>query len=110
MAAAQKALWYIESHFGAGLALGDVAAPAGVSPFHLTRVFQAATGWPVVRYLRARRLSEAARELAAGAPDILDVALSAGYGSPEALPRARREPARTHPHNDSPPPSPRRLR
>jgi AraC family transcriptional regulator len=91
MAAAQKALWYIESHFGAGLALGDVAAAAGVSPFHLTRVFQAATGWPVVRYLRARRLSEAARELAAGAPDILDVALSAGYGSHEAFTRAFRE-------------------
>jgi AraC family transcriptional regulator len=91
MVAAQKALWYIESHFGAGLALGDVAAAAGVSPFHLARVFQAATGWPVVRYLRARRLSEAARELAAGAPDILDVALSAGYGSHEAFTRAFRE-------------------
>lgn len=91
MAAAQKALWYIESHFSAGLALGDVAVAAGVSPFHLTRVFQAATGWPVVRYLRARRLSEAARELAGGAPDILDVALSAGYGSHEAFTRAFRE-------------------
>lgn len=91
MAAAQKALWYIESHFGAGLALGDVAAAAGVSPFHLTRVFQAATGWPVVRYLRARRLSEAGRELAAGAGDILGVALSAGYGSHEAFTRAFRE-------------------
>jgi AraC family transcriptional regulator len=91
MAAAQKALWYIETHFSAGLALGDVAIAAGVSPFHLTRVFQAATGWPVVRYLRARRLSEAARELAGGAPDILEVALSAGYGSHEAFTRAFRE-------------------
>jgi AraC family transcriptional regulator len=99
MAAAQKALWYIESHFGAGLALGDVAAAAGVSPFHLTRVFQAATGWPVVRYLRARRLSEAARELAAGAPDILDVALSAGYGSHEAFTRAFREQFGTTPED-----------
>jgi AraC family transcriptional regulator len=76
MAAAQKALWYIESHFGAGLALGDVAAAAGR---------------PVVRYLRARRLSEAGRELAAGAGDILDVALSAGYSSHEAFTRAFRE-------------------
>lgn len=91
MAAAQKALWYIESHFGAGLALGDVAVAAGVSPFHLSRVFQAATGWPVVRYLRARRLTEAARELAAGAPDILSLALASGYGSHEAFTRAFRE-------------------
>jgi AraC family transcriptional regulator len=91
MAAAQKALWYIETHFSGALALNDVAVAAGVSPFHLTRVFQAATGWPVVRYLRARRLSEAARVLAGGAPDILEVALSAGYGSHEAFTRAFRE-------------------
>lgn len=99
MAATQKAIWYIESHFGAGLALGDVARAAGVSPFHLTRVFQAATGWPVVRYMRARRLSEAARELAAGAPDILEVALSAGYGSHEAFTRAFREQFGTTPED-----------
>jgi AraC family transcriptional regulator len=38
--------------------------------------------------VRARRLSEAARTLAAGAPDILAVALAAGYGSHEAFTRA----------------------
>jgi len=39
-------------------------------------------------YLRARRLTEAARTLAAGAPDILAVALDAGFGSDEAFTRA----------------------
>jgi AraC family transcriptional regulator len=42
-------------------------------------------------YLRGRRLTEAARLLAAGAPDILEVALEAGYGSHEAFTRAFRE-------------------
>jgi AraC family transcriptional regulator len=44
-----------------------------------------------MRYVRARRLTEAARALAGGAPDILAVALSAGYGSHEAFTRAFRD-------------------
>jgi len=44
-----------------------------------------------MQYVRARRLSEAARALAAGAPDILSVALEAGYGSHEAFTRAFRD-------------------
>jgi AraC family transcriptional regulator len=41
--------------------------------------------------VRARRLSEAARQLCNGAPDILTVALDAGYGSHEAFTRAFRD-------------------
>ena len=41
--------------------------------------------------MRGRRLTEAARCLAQGAPDILHVALDAGYGSHEAFTRAFRE-------------------
>jgi AraC family transcriptional regulator len=86
-----KALWYIESHFAADLTLEDVAAAVGVSRFHLERAFGLATGRPVMRYVRARRLTEAARALSRGAPDILAVALNAGYGSHEAFSRAFRE-------------------
>lgn len=88
MAAAEKALWFIESHYSEELSLGRIAEVAGVSPFHLARLFPAMTGCSVVRYLRARRMSEAARRLAAGAPDILEVALGSGYGSHEAFTRA----------------------
>ena len=91
MAVVQKAVWYIESHSGEELALADVARAAGVSPYHLARVFQSVTGCPVVRYLRGRRLSDAARRLADGARDILSVALAAGYGSHEAFTRAFRD-------------------
>lgn len=41
--------------------------------------------------MRGRRLTEAARSLACGAPDILAVALDAGYGSHEAFTRAFRD-------------------
>ena len=88
---AQKAIWYIESHLAQPLNLDEVAAIAGVSRFHIVRAFAAATGLSVMRYVRARRLSEAARALANGAPDILDVALDADYGSHEAFTRAFRE-------------------
>jgi AraC family transcriptional regulator len=88
---AQKALWYIEGHLASALTLDEVAAIAGVSRFHMVRAFAAATGFSVMRYVRARRLSEAARALAGGAPDILSVALDADYGSHEAFTRAFRD-------------------
>lgn len=88
---AERALWFVESHFAREISLDEVAAVAGVSRFHLTRAFAAATGLPVMAYVKARRLSEAARALAKGAPDILTVALEAGYGSHEAFTRAFRD-------------------
>src|SRR6478609_6284679 len=88
---AQKALWYIESHLAEPLTLDDVAGIAGVSRFHLVRAFAAATGFSVMRYVRARRLTRAAQALAAGAPDILSLALEADYSSHEAFTRAFRD-------------------
>jgi AraC family transcriptional regulator len=91
MTPVRKAIWYIESRFAGPVTLEDVAVHCGVSPYHLTRAFAAVTGEPVMRYVRARRLSEAARQLAHGAPDILSVALDAGYASHEAFTRAFRD-------------------
>ena len=88
---AQKALWYIESHLADPLTLEQIAVIGGVSRFHMVRAFAAATGLSVMRYVRTRRLSEAARALAGGAPDILHLALDADYGSHEAFTRAFRD-------------------
>ena len=85
---AARALWHIETNFGNALTLDDIAQAAGVSRFHLARVFETRMGHSVMGYVRARRLAIAARQLAAGAPDILAVALDAGYGSHEAFTRA----------------------
>jgi len=91
MNAVEKALWFIESHFASEVTLGDLAKAGGVSRFHMTRAFAAATGGSIMRYVRGRRLSEAAKTLSNGAPDILSVALDAGYGSHEAFTRAFRD-------------------
>jgi AraC family transcriptional regulator len=88
MSPVDKALWFIEGHLKHELSLGDIATSAGVSKHHLLRAFAAATGASVMRYVRGRRLSEAAGRLAAGASDILSVALEAGYNSHEAFTRA----------------------
>lgn len=87
----KTAIWCIESRFASELSLDEIAEVSGVSRFHLSRAFGVATGRSVMRYVRERRLSEAARQLADGAPDILTVALDWGYGSHEAFTRAFRE-------------------
>ena len=88
MTPVNTAIWYIESHLRSALSLERVAEAAGINKFHLARSFVAATGMSVMSYVRARRMSEAAKILAAGAPDILSVALSLGYNSHEAFTRA----------------------
>jgi AraC family transcriptional regulator len=91
MTIADRALWVMERNSEQPLGLNDVADACGVSRSHLANAFGTATGWPVMRYLRARRLTEAAHRLAGGAPDILTVALEHGYGSHEAFTRAFRD-------------------
>jgi AraC family transcriptional regulator len=86
-----KALWAIERNLDGPLTLRELADACGASPFHLAHAFGEATGLSVMQYVRGRRLTEAAQSLASGnAPDILNLALDAGYGSHEAFSRAFR--------------------
>jgi AraC family transcriptional regulator len=91
MQLAAKAVWVIERNLGNDPTLKGIAESCRVSPFHLAHAFGAATGQSVMSYVRSRRLSEAARKLADGAPEILDVALDSGYASHEAFTRAFKE-------------------
>ncbi|WEJ34922.1 helix-turn-helix domain-containing protein [Devosia sp. SD17-2] len=91
MSIVAKMLWVLESRSREPLGLDELADVTGLSKSYLSRVFPLVTGYSVTAYLRARRLSEAARQLAQGAPDILSVALEAGYGSHEAFTRAFRD-------------------
>ena len=91
MSVVSKMLWVLESRSREPLGLDELASVTGKSRSYLSRVFPLVTGYSVTAYLRARRLSDAARQLADGAPDILSVALEAGYGSHEAFTRAFRD-------------------
>lgn len=88
MSLTRRVLWKIERHLDGELTLAGLAAEFGVSPYHLSHAFAEATGQPLIRYLRARRLTQAAQALAAGASGILELALASGYGSHEAFSRA----------------------
>jgi AraC family transcriptional regulator len=91
MSLTNKALWVIERNLAQPLTLAELAGACGVSRYHLAHAFGAATGIPLMQYVRKRRLTEAAHRLACGeAPDILELALDCGYGSHEAFSRAFR--------------------
>ncbi len=91
MSAIGRAIWFIESHFKSDISLDEIAETAGLSRYHLSRVFGMTTGHSISGYIRSRRLSGAALALTDGSSSILQVALDAGYGSHEAFTRAFRE-------------------
>lgn len=84
----RKAVWYVESHLNEALTLEEIAASCDISTFYLTRAFAAGTGITLMRYVRNRRLTNAAKQLVVSKTDILPIALEAGYGSHEAFTRA----------------------
>lgn len=88
MSLPNKLIWQIEMRLHQPVVLADLAATCAVSPYHMARSFQMATGFAPMTYLRARRLSEAAKTLATGEDDILTIALTAQYSSHEAFTRA----------------------
>lgn len=88
MALLDRLIWQIESHLDDPLSLEVMADRCAVNRHHMCRAFQTATGLSIMAYVRARRLSAAAEAIAGGAPDLLQVALAAGYGSHEAFTRA----------------------
>lgn len=84
----EKVLWQIESRLREEITLEKLAELCAVSVYHMVRTFSQATGLPPMAYLRARRLTEAARSLSQGAGDIAQVAFDARYSSHEAFTRA----------------------
>lgn len=72
----------------ASLNVAQLSAVAAFSPFHFHRQFSAAFGLGAGRYVLLRRLKRAAHRLAFRTElPILEIALDAGYGSPEAFAR-----------------------
>ena len=91
MSVTRKALFVIERNHNCDLTLDEIATACGVTKYHLAHAFGQTTNLSVMQFTRGRRLTEAARALARGAPDILDLALQSGYSSHEAFTRAFRQ-------------------
>jgi AraC family transcriptional regulator len=72
------------------LDVADVAARHGTTEHHLRRMFSSMAGMPVSEYVRRRRMSLAAADVAGSSDDLLTIAVRHGYGSTEAFGRAFR--------------------
>lgn len=84
----QSAIQYMEEHLTEEIDIKDVAAKAYVSEFHFQRIFGALCGFTVGEYIRKRRLTLAALELANSDMKVIDVAVKYGYDSPDSFTRA----------------------
>ena len=70
--------------------LDDVARAAGLSKFHLVRLFKATFGQTPMKYAEGLRLERAAERLRTSGRLVDEIAYAAGYESPSAFGRAFR--------------------
>ncbi len=84
-------LAYIEAHRDEPMTVAELAAVAGFSPYHFSRLFTARFGTSVMGYVRDVRLLAASLRLTGDAPPALvDLAFDCGFESQEAFTRAFR--------------------
>lgn len=84
----QTSIEYIEDNLIEKISLDDLAKQAFLSKYYYHRVFHELVGETVMEYVRKRRLTEAAKELAQSNVKIIEVALKYQFGSQEAFSRA----------------------
>lgn len=77
---------YLAAHFAENPSLAALAAIAGLSPFHLLRLFRAETGMPPHAWLTRLRVVRARKLLASGRA-IADVAAETGFADQSHLTR-----------------------
>lgn len=87
----QRGIDYIESNLTDVINNEELSSAACMSAVHFQKTFFGLTGMTVGEYVRNRRLTLAAAELASGKNSVLDVALKYGYESSEGFSRAFKE-------------------
>lgn len=84
----RAAIDYIESHLDSQIRLEDAAAAAGFSKYYFHRIFKQETGLSLYKYIRKRRLAQAASLLFNSRIPVLDIAVGLCFESQEAFTRA----------------------
>ncbi len=77
-----NAVNYIETH------LTEPIKVTGFSTFHLHRIFKSITGKPIMKYVRARKLSSSTRQLLNSKMSLLDIAVEYGFEHQQSYTRA----------------------
>jgi AraC-like DNA-binding protein len=87
----RRVLDYIKANLTVELSLSDLAAVAGLSPYHLARCFRQEVGTPPHRYVRDRRLEQACQLLAQTNLPIAEIAAGCGFARQSHLTTAFRK-------------------
>lgn len=88
----QRVLDHIDRHLDGDLDLDAMSGVAAFSKFHFHRQFKATFGLSLHRYVQLARMRQASKRLADGqGPSVTDIALDAGYETPDAFARAFRQ-------------------
>jgi AraC family transcriptional regulator len=86
--ALQRVLEKLHSDYGTDLALDDLAEAAGLSKYHLIRLFREGTGTTPSHYLSELRLGHATDLLGQTGREITEIAFEVGFGSLSTFERA----------------------
>lgn len=81
---------HVESRLDQPLPIAELAALAGLSPFHFSRAFKTSMGLAPATWIRLRRLIVGQRLLQDSAMSVAAVAAAVGYDSPSRFSRAFR--------------------
>jgi len=79
---------YISHNLDEELTLDRLSGVAAMSKFHFHRVFSAGTGMTLFKFVQLSRLRGASFKLAFDSTRVIDIALDAGFESPEAFARS----------------------
>ena len=82
---------YIEDNIYTKITLDDIAGQAGISKYHLHRMFKSLTGESFVDYVHSRKLSASINELIHTNMRIIDIALEYGFDYEQSYIRAFRK-------------------
>ena len=81
----QESIDFIEENLSEELNIDKIAGKTDVSAFYYQRIFGALCGMTVGEYIRARRMTLAAQELASMGSKVIDIAIKYGYDSPDSF-------------------------
>lgn len=75
----EKAISYIQEHYGEAIGVNDIAAAVNLSRFHFTRLFKAELGYSPHEYLSTVRMNRAKELLKSSNYSIAEIAQMVGY-------------------------------
>jgi AraC family transcriptional regulator len=77
----RTAIEFMRASLSLPVSLADIAASAGLSPYHFLRVFRTVTGMPPLRFLTRMRIDAARRHLQDGDLSVTEIAALCGFSS-----------------------------